>query len=119
VYEPGVVEMTAVKVGPVVSFKERTVVFEVETIPVVTIPGRVVIVGITGEIGFTNSRSGIIAIGINRYGCGRIGGTVNNGCGSDHDTGGRNPKSYVCTDEYLGITFGSDEAGGYNGGEDK
>jgi hypothetical protein len=108
VYEPGVVEMTAVKVGPVVSFKERTVVFEVETIPVVTIPGRVVIVGITGEIGFTNSRSGIIAIGINRY-----------GCGSDHDTGGRNPKSYVCTDEYLGITFGSDEAGGYNGGEDK
>ena len=76
--EPGVVEMTAIEVGPVVPFKQRTVVFEVETISVVTIPDRVVIVGVSGEIRFTNRRCGIITVRIDRSGCGRIRGTVNN-----------------------------------------
>jgi hypothetical protein len=119
VNKPDVVEMTTIEVAPVVSFKQRTVVFEVETISVVTVPGRIVIIGISGEIGFTNRRSGIITVCVNRCGCGRICGTVNNGCGSYHDTGNRNPESDVCANEYLGITFSSDEAGCYDGGENK
>jgi hypothetical protein len=103
VYEPGVVEMTAIKVSPVVSFKERTIVFEVKTVPVVTIPGRVVIVSVPGEIGFTDRGSGIIAIRIDRCGRWRIGGTVNNGGWSDNDPGCGyiepgcgNPETDVC-----------------------
>ena len=126
VCEPRVVEMTAIKVGPVVSFKERTIVFEVETVPVVTIPGRVVIISVPGEIGFTDCGSGIIAIRINRCGCGRIGGTVNNGSRSDNDPGCGyiepgcgNPETDVCAYEYLCIALGSDEAGAYDGSEDK
>jgi hypothetical protein len=126
VYEPGVVKMTAIKVGPVVPFKERTIVREVETIPVVTVPGRVVIISVPGEFGFANCGSGIITIRINRCGCGRIGGTVTNGGGSDNDPGcgyiepGRgNPEADVCAYEHLCITPGSDEAGGYDGTEDK
>ena len=118
VYEPGVVEMTAMEIGPVVSFKERTVVFEVETVPVVTVPCRILIVGISGEIGFTDRRSGIITVCINW--CGRISRTVNNGCGCCYnDMGNRNPEPDVCADEYLGITFSSDKAGCYDGGENK
>jgi hypothetical protein len=119
VYEPGVVEMTAIEVGPVVSFKERTVMCEVETIPVVTIPGRVVIVGVSGKLRFTDRRSGIITVRINRSGCGRISSTVNNGRGSYNDTRSRNPESNVCANENLGITFCSDEAGGHDGSENK
>ena len=118
VCEPGVVKMTAMEVSPVVSFKERTVVFEIEAVPVVTVPGRIVIVGISGEIGFTDRRSSIITVRIDRRG--RISGTVDNGCGSCYnDTGNRNPESDVCTNEYLGITFSSDKAGGYDGSEHK
>ncbi len=119
VYEPGVVEMPAMEVSPVVSFKERTVVFEIEPIPVVPVPGRIVIVGVSGEIGFTDSRRGIVTIRVNRCGCRRIGGTVNNGRGSDYDAGGRYPEAEVCAYKDLSITFCSDEAGGYNGGENK
>ncbi len=64
--------------------------------------------------------SGIITVRINRCGCGRISGTVDNGCGRCYnDTGDRNPESDVCADEYLGITFSSDEGGAYNSGENK
>ena len=116
--EPGVVKMTATEIAPVVPFKERTVVLEVETVPVVTVPYRIVIIGIPGEIGFTDRRSGIITVCINR--CGRISGTVDNGCGSCYnDTGNRNPESDMCANEYLGIAFSSDEAGCYDGGENK
>ena len=118
VCEPGVVEMVATEVGPVISFKERMVVLEVETVPVMTIPGRIVIVGISGEISFTDRGSCIITVCINR--CGRISGTVDNGCGSCYnDTGNRNPEPGVCANEYLGITFSSNEAGCYDGGENK
>jgi hypothetical protein len=58
-FEPGVVKSTMVEVSPVVSFEERTVVCEVETIMVVTVPGRIVIISVSGEIRFTNSRSDI------------------------------------------------------------
>ena len=109
VCEPRVVEMTAIKVGPVVSFKERTIVFEVETVPVVTIPGRVVIISVPGELGFTDSGSGIITICINRCrsGCGYI------------EPGGGDSETDMCAYKDLCITLGSDEAGGYDGSEDK
>jgi hypothetical protein len=119
VYEPGVVEMTAIEVGPVVSFKERMVMCEIETIPVVTVPGRVVIVGVSGELRFTDRRSGIITVRIDGSGYWRISGTVNNGRGSYNETRSRNPESNVCANENLGITFCSDEAGGYDSGENK
>ena len=119
VCEPGVVKMTTIKVGPVVPFKERTVVFEVETVPVVAVPGRIAIVGISGELGFTDGRSGIITVRIDRCGRGHISGTVNNGCGSYNDTGNRNPESDMCANEYLRTSFSSDEAGAYNSGENK
>jgi hypothetical protein len=118
--EPGMVKMTTIKVGPVVSFKERTVVLKVETVPVVTIPGRVVIISVPGELGFTDSRSGIITIRINRCRGGRIGPTINNGCrGGYIEPGSGNPETDVCAYKYLRITLGSDEAGGYDGSEDK
>ena len=90
------VETTAVEIGPVISFKPGTIVFEVDAVAIVAAPGRVVIISVPGEIGFTDCGSGIIAIRINRCGCGRIGGTVNNGGWSDNDPGCRNPETDVC-----------------------
>jgi hypothetical protein len=66
--EPYVVEATMVKISPVVSFEERTIVFEVETIPVVTVPGRIVIISIAGEIGFTDGWGRIVSACVNRSG---------------------------------------------------
>ena len=66
--EPCVVEATMIEISPVVSFEERTIVFEVETIAVVTVPGRVVIVGIAGEIGFDHCGSGIVSACVNGSG---------------------------------------------------
>jgi hypothetical protein len=57
-----------VEIGPVVSFEERTIVFEVETIPIVTVPGRVVIVSIAGKIGFTDGWGCIVSACVYRSG---------------------------------------------------
>jgi hypothetical protein len=61
VCEPRVVEATMIEISPVVSFEERAVVIEVETIPVVTVPGRIIIISIAGEIGFKHRGSGIVS----------------------------------------------------------
>jgi hypothetical protein len=66
--EPRVVEATVIEISPVVSFEERTVVFKVETIPVVAVPGRIVIIGIAWEIGFDHRRSGIVSACVNGSG---------------------------------------------------
>ena len=50
VCEPCVVEAAAIERRSMVSFEERTIVFEVETIPVVAVPGRIVVVCVSGEI---------------------------------------------------------------------
>jgi hypothetical protein len=119
--EPRVVEATMIEISPVVSFEERTVVFKVETIPVVTVPGRIVIIGIAGEIGFKHRGSGIVSACVNRSGIPAI----NYGCGSDKGpTNNREPDAYTSesnsgADIYLGIAFGADEAAGYDSGEDK
>ena len=121
--ESCVVEAAMREISPVVPFEERTVVFEVETIPVVTVPGRIVIISISGEIRFKNGRSRIVSACVYRsgsdiaaiyYGCGRNKGPANNG---EPDT--CMPESDAGADIDLGITFGSDEAGGYDGCKDK
>jgi hypothetical protein len=125
--EPGVVKTPTVEIGPVVSFEERTIVVEIEPVPVVTVPGGVVIISIAGEFGFTDSgicivsaciyRSGSDIAAIN-YGCGSDKGPANNG-----ESDAYMPESDACAnasaDINLGIAFASDEAGGYNRCEDK
>jgi hypothetical protein len=111
-----VVKSTAVEIGPVVSFEERTIVFKVEPIPVVPVPGRVVIISIAGEFGFANSGCCIVSACVNRSGSVCTGiydrrGDIYPWCGY--------AKTYAGSDKNLGITFGSDEAGGYDSCKDK
>jgi hypothetical protein len=115
-FEPAVVETTTVEISPMVSFEERTIVFEVETIPVVPVPGRIIIISIAGEFGFTDSGGCIVSTLVYRSGsvCAGI-----NHRRSDIDPGCGYAKTYAGADKNLGITFGSDEAGGYDGCKDK
>lgn len=125
--EPGVVKTPTVEIGPVIPFEDRTIVFEIETIPVVTVPGRVVIIGIAGEVGFAGSGGCIVSVRI--YGSGSDIASVNYGCGSDKGPANNGePDTDMCesdaganagADINLGITFTSDEAGGYNCCKDK
>ena len=104
VCESGVIKPTVVEIGPMISLEEGAIVFEVEPVPVVSVPGGIIIISISGEIGFDDCGSGIVAICI--YGSGGYIDSWNR----DADVG-----AYV----YLCIAFGSDEAGGYDGGEDE
>jgi len=115
-FKPGVVKTSVREIGPVISFEEGAVVFKVEAIMIVPIPCGIIIISIAGEICFDDARSGIIATCIDRCRC------IHNGCsyGSPYiNPGRRDPETNMCADEDLRITFSSDEAGGYNGGEDK
>jgi hypothetical protein len=47
-----IVKTTAVKISGIPSFKERAIVSIVIVIPVVTVPGRIVIINISGELVF-------------------------------------------------------------------
>ena len=109
VLEPGAVKAAMFRICPMVSFEKGAIVFEVEPVPVVAVPGGIVIIGISGEIGFTDGRCGIISAGV--YGSGGI----ISGCG-DVDPGSGNTETDMRTYEYLCGTFGSDQAGGYNSG---
>ena len=82
--EPCVVEATTIEISPVVSFEVRTVVFEVETIPVVTVPGRIVIISIAGEIRFKDGGGRIVSACIYRSGSNIA--AINYGCRSDKRT---------------------------------
>jgi hypothetical protein len=115
-FKPCVVKSTMEEISPVVPFEERTIVFEVEPIPVMPVPGRVVIISIAGEVGFADSRGCIVSVCVYRSGsiCTGIydrGGDIYPWCGY--------AKTYAGSDKNLGITFGSDEAGGYDGCKDK
>jgi len=121
-----VVKTPADEIVPVFSLEERTVVREVYTIPVVTVPCRIVIVYITGEIGFASRRIGIISAVVFRRRLRifriRLGiyrsGLINHGrrCCINSDAGDTYPDTgaYI----YLGIAPGGDEARGGDGGED-
>jgi hypothetical protein len=121
--EPCAVEATMIEIGPVISFEERTVVIEVETIPVVTVPGRVVIISIAGEIRFEHGGGCIVAACVYRSGSDVA--AINYGRRSDKRPANNGkpdtcmPESDTGADINLGITFGSDEAGGYDGCKDK
>jgi hypothetical protein len=96
----GVVETTMVEVGGMVSVKEGAIVFEIDPVAIVTTPGRIIIVGISGEFCLTHRRGGIVTPGIRRSGC------IDNGCGSRVGRtyiDVRNGYAYsdVCTDENL------------------
>lgn len=110
----GMVEATVVEVSGVVSVEEGAIVFKIDPVAIVTTPGRIVIVSISGVICFTYFRSGVVATVI----CGGRCGVYGCGNGSAHiNTGSRDPETNMRTDEYLRIAFSSDEAGSYNGGE--
>jgi len=106
----GMVETTMIEIGGVVSVKERAIVFKVEPVMVVPVPGGVIIISIAGKVGFAYCGGGIIAT------------CIDNGCrygGSYINPGGWNAEANTGADKYLSITFSSNEAGGYDGGEDK
>ena len=116
------IEATAIKVSPVVPFEIGPVVGEIYPVMIVAVPGRIVIVSIAGVFGLALGGWCIVAAVIFRDGSrsGRIGVTVNYGRGSGNNHPGT---GYMKADAGayidLGIAFGSDEAGGYNGGEDE
>jgi len=112
----GMVEPSMIEIGGVFSVKEGAIVFKVDPITVVTVPGGVIIISIPGEICFDDIRSSIITTCIDRGRC------IDNRCsdGSSYiNPGCGHPETNMRADEYLRITFSSDEARGYNGGEDK
>jgi hypothetical protein len=118
-----VVKTATVEIGSVVPCEERPVVLIVSEVTEVAIPGGVVIIGKPGEICFTDDfGSAYISILVDDRRR-RIGVSVNNGAWCDINPGGRRnkyPRS-VETDmrayENLRIAFCSDQARGYNGGE--
>ena len=111
-----VVKCPMIEISGVVSVEEGAIVFEINPVVKVTIPGRIIIISIAGEICFDDGGSGIVAICIDRSG------RIDNGCGdrgADINVGNRNTDTNMRTDDYLRIAFAGDEAGGYNGGKDK
>jgi hypothetical protein len=99
------IEPAMIEVSGMISIEERTIVLEIDPVAIVTAPGRIVIISISGEIGFDDGGSGIVARGGYRR--------------TNVNPGGRNTETNMRADEYLRIAFSSDEAGGYNGGKDK
>src|SRR5579872_7264144 len=61
-----VVKATPVEIASIFSFKERTIVGIVETIPVVSFPGGVVIISVPGEFILIHNRSRCVLILVNR-----------------------------------------------------
>ena len=54
VFKTFMVKTTTAEIFPVFPFKIRTVVRKVETIPVMSVPGRVIVISITREFVFVN-----------------------------------------------------------------
>ena len=122
-YPVGVIEPAMIEICGVISVESAPIMFEIDPVMIVTIPGRIIVVSIAGELGFDNGRSGIVTPRINGSGC-NIGrsGRIYHRCrysGSYINPGSRNPETNMRAYEYLRIAFSSDEAGGYNGGKDK
>ena len=115
--EPVMVKPSVEEISPMVSFEDGAVVFEVYAIPVVTVPYRIIVIDVSGEIGFTDGRIGIIAAVIDGSRLIDNGRGYRRGCNKDPGMGYAEAKvsAYI----YLGVAPGSDEAGGYNGGDHK
>lgn len=124
VFESFMVEPAAIEVVPVVSFEIGAIVFEVEAVAIVAVPGGVVIVGVAGEFGLADGRSCIVSTLVHRGGFINGGRFINgsrfvNRGRCDIYPGARDTEADVRVYKNLGITFGSDEAGGYNGRKDE
>ncbi len=72
-FKTGMVKTSSVEIGPVIPFEIGTIMGIIKPIPVVTIPGRIVIIGISGIIVFIDDGCGGISILINRGGSISIG----------------------------------------------
>ena len=122
-FPSGVIETAVIEISGVVSVEDRPVVFKIDAVMIVAIPGRIVIISITGEIGFTDCGIGVISAVINRRGgrsrCGGVYGRGRWDRPSHINPGNGNPETNMRTDDYLRIAFSSDEAGSCNSGEDK
>lgn len=131
VFKSGVVETSVVEISVVFSFKVGTIVGIVKTIAIVSVPGGIGIIGISGEIVLICD--GIISILVYRGWCGSIAIIVDR-CALIYDRRSRgdisgagryiysctgDAEANVCIDIYLRITFSSDEAGSYEGGKNK
>jgi hypothetical protein len=99
VLEPGVVKMSTVEIFPMVPFEVGAIVSVVVTVPVVSVPNGVIIIGIAGEFVLVDhAGGGGIFILVNR-GRGLIDDRRGNGSGINPDSGQAQP--YVCVDIYL------------------
>ena len=112
-FPPGVVEATAIEVSPMIPFEIRTIVCEIVPIAVVAVPGGIVIVGVAREVCFTDGGVGIVSAFIDGSRCG-----VDRSRCYIH-SGARDTETDMRIYIDLGVTFGSDEAGGYNSGKDQ
>jgi hypothetical protein len=123
-----VVETVAGEIGAVIPFEIRPVVSKVVPVAIVAVPGGVVVVSIPGVFRLTHFGSGIVATAISGliiygllifrlivYGSGS--GVDGSGC--DVHPGAGNAKAYMGVYIDLRIAFGSDEASGYDCGENK
>jgi hypothetical protein len=113
VFETFMAETFVVEISCMISFEERAIMVEVETIPVVPVPCGIIIICVSGKIGFADRRGGIVSV---RRICASIyhrsrSCDINPGCGQAETNMG--------ADKNLGITGSSDETGGYNSGENK
>ena len=114
-FPPCVVESPVIEISGVVSVEKGAIVIKVSPVAIVTVPDRIIIISISGEVCFTYCRSGVVASCVHRSGSG----CVDYGCrnsGAYINPGGRQTQSDMRTDHNLRITFAGDEAGGYNGG---
>jgi hypothetical protein len=112
-FETFVVKTSMVEISGMISFEERAIMGEVETIPIVAVPGRIIIIGISGKISFADGRGGIVSIrsiGVSVYDRSRS---------CDINPGYGQAEANTGADKDLRITGSSNEAGGYNGGENK
>jgi hypothetical protein len=101
---PSAVIEPAVK--PVISLKRRTVMLVINPVPEMSVPCRVAIISVPGELIFIDYRGGSRSIYSG----------INDRCRNSYTY---MPESDMSIDIDLGITSGSDEAGGYNGCEDE
>jgi hypothetical protein len=101
---------------PMASFISRTVVFVIDMVTVVAVPGRIGIISCVG-ISLTSYRSGGRGVSV----------VINGNGGANYRDGYRNryavdpgkADAYMGVDVYLGVTGSSYEAGGDDRGEDK
>jgi hypothetical protein len=97
-------------------FISRTVVFVIDAVTIVAIPGRVGIISCVG-ISFTSYRSGGRGVSVVINGNGRA--NYRDGYGNRYAVEPGKADAYMCVDIYLGVTGSSYEAGGDDRGEDK